>query len=180
MYLILLCYFFLLDWVKVAQSCPTLCDPLDCIVHGILQARILEWLAVLFSRASSQPRDQTQVSHIAGGFFTSWASREVQEYWSGSLSLLQWIFLTQFLMNYKFYILFLLFYWASQVALEIKNLLANAADTRDTDSIPGSRRSPGRGHGNPLQYSCFENFKNRRAWEATVHRVTKNYSISYP
>ena len=46
------------------------------VVHGILQARILEWVAVPFSRGSSQPRDRTQVSHIAGGFFTSWATRE--------------------------------------------------------------------------------------------------------
>ena len=45
------------DKVKVAQLCPTLCDPMDCIVHGILQARILEWVAVPFSRGSSQPRD---------------------------------------------------------------------------------------------------------------------------
>ena len=57
--------------VKVAQSCPTLCDPMNYIVHGILQARILEWVSVLFSRGSSQPRDGTQVSHTAGGFFTS-------------------------------------------------------------------------------------------------------------
>ena len=57
--------------VKVAQSCPTLCDPKDYTVRGILQARILEWVAVPFSRGSSQPVDQTQVSHIAGGFFTS-------------------------------------------------------------------------------------------------------------
>ena len=48
--------------VKVAQSCPTLCDPMNYIVHGILQARILEWVAFPFSRGSSQPRDQTQVS----------------------------------------------------------------------------------------------------------------------
>ena len=53
------------------------------LVHGILQARILEWVAVPFSREYSQPRDQTQVSHIAGGFFTSWATREAQKYWSG-------------------------------------------------------------------------------------------------
>ena len=53
-----------------------LCDPLDYTVHGILQARILEWVAFPFSRGSSQPRDWTQVSHIAGGFFTSWATRE--------------------------------------------------------------------------------------------------------
>ena len=57
--------------VKVAQSCPTLCDPMDCIVHGMLQARMLEWVAFPFSRGSSQPRDQTQVSRIAGRFFTS-------------------------------------------------------------------------------------------------------------
>ena len=57
--------------VKVAQSCPTLCDPIDYTVHGVLQARILEWVAFPFSRGSSQPRVQTQVSRIAGGFFTS-------------------------------------------------------------------------------------------------------------
>ena len=57
--------------VKVNQSCPTLCDPMDYTVHGMPQARILEWLAFPFSRESSQPRDQTQVSHIEGGFFTS-------------------------------------------------------------------------------------------------------------
>ena len=48
----------------------------NCIVHGILQARIPEWVAFPFSRGSSQPRDRTQVSHIAGGFFASWAVRE--------------------------------------------------------------------------------------------------------
>ena len=47
--------------VKVAQSCPTLCDPMDDAVHGLLQAGILEWVAFPFSRGSSQPRDQTQV-----------------------------------------------------------------------------------------------------------------------
>ena len=67
-----------LETVKVAQLCPTLCDPMDCIVHGILQASVLEWVAFPFSRGSSQPRDQTQDSHIAGGFFTSWATREAQ------------------------------------------------------------------------------------------------------
>ena len=52
--------------VKVTQLYPTLWDPIDYIVHGILQARILEWVAFPFSRGSSQPRDQTQVSHIVG------------------------------------------------------------------------------------------------------------------
>ena len=56
--------------VKITQSCPTLFHPMDYIVHGILQARILEWVAVLFSRGSSQLRNQTQVSHTTGRFFT--------------------------------------------------------------------------------------------------------------
>ena len=56
---------------------------MDYTVHGILQARILQWVAFPFSRESSQPRDQTQVSYIVGRFFTSWATREAQEYWSG-------------------------------------------------------------------------------------------------
>ena len=55
--------------VKAAQLCPTLCDPMDYTVYGILQARTLEWVAFPFSRGSSQPRDQTQVSLIAGRFF---------------------------------------------------------------------------------------------------------------
>ena len=57
--------------VKVTQSCPILCDPKDHTIHGILQARILEWVAFPISRGSSQPRDRTQVSCIAGRFFTS-------------------------------------------------------------------------------------------------------------
>ena len=68
---------------EVAQSCPTLCDPLDCspaqpgfCVHGILQARILEWVGSSFSRRSSWPRDQTQISHIAIRRFNLWATRE--------------------------------------------------------------------------------------------------------
>jgi len=52
--------------VKVTLSCLTLCNPMDYTVHGILQARILEWVAFPFCRGSFQPRDQTQVSHIAG------------------------------------------------------------------------------------------------------------------
>ena len=69
--------------VKVTQTCPTLCDPTDHTGHGILQARILEWVAFAFSRESFQPRDQTQVSGVAGGFFPTRAMREAQEYWSG-------------------------------------------------------------------------------------------------
>ena len=55
---------------------------MDYAVHGILQAKIPEAVAFPFSKGSSQPTDQTQVSHIAGRFFTNWATREAQEYWS--------------------------------------------------------------------------------------------------
>ena len=71
------------EWVsEVAQSCLTLCDRVDCSlpgssVHGILQAKILEWVAISFSRGSSWPRDRTQVSCIAGRRFNLWATREV-------------------------------------------------------------------------------------------------------
>ena len=69
--------------VWVAQLCPTLCKPMDCSlpgssVHGILQARILEWAAIPFSRGSSQPKDWTQVSWTANGSFTIWTTTEAQ------------------------------------------------------------------------------------------------------
>ena len=57
------------------------------------------------------------------------------------------------------------------MALLVKNLPANAGDIRDADSIPGWGRSPGGGHGNPLQYFCLENPMDREAWQATVHGV---------
>ena len=60
----------------------------------------------------------------------------------------------------------------SQVALVVKNPPADAGDIGDAGSTPGSERSPGGGHGNPLQYSCLENPLDRGAWRATVHRVT--------
>ena len=63
---------------------------------------------------------------------------------------------------------------ASQVALVGKNPPANAGSVRDADSIPGSGRSPGGGHGNPLQYSFLENLMDRGAWQAMVHSVTKS------
>ena len=74
--------FFLYSFlkVKVTQSCLTLCDPMDYTVHGILQARILEWVAFPFSMGSSQPRDQTQVSaSLAARFFTTSATWETHE-----------------------------------------------------------------------------------------------------
>ena len=76
---------FVLSEVKWSESHSIGSDtlqPHDYTVHGILQARMLEWVAFPFSRGSSQPRDQT-LSCITGGFFTSWATREAQEYWCG-------------------------------------------------------------------------------------------------
>ena len=64
-----------LKWSE-SRSVVSLCDPMEYTVPGILHGRILEWVAFPFSRGSSQPRDRIQVSHIAGGFFTSWAARE--------------------------------------------------------------------------------------------------------
>ena len=84
-------------WREVAQSCLTLCDPMDyslqgSSVHGILQARVLEWVAISFSRGSSRPRDRTRVSLIAGRCFTVWATRETlvwkrdHNVWEGTLN----------------------------------------------------------------------------------------------
>ena len=70
------------NWSEVPQSCLTLCNPMDCSlpgssVHGIFQARILEWVAISFSSLSFRPRDGTWVSHLVGKRFTVWATREV-------------------------------------------------------------------------------------------------------
>ena len=74
--------------ILFAQLCLTLCDPKDCSlpdfsVHGFLQTRILEWLAIPISVVSSWPQDRTQFSCIAGRFFTIWATREVPR-WHGN------------------------------------------------------------------------------------------------
>ena len=135
--------------VKVTQLCLTFCDPMDHTDHVILQARILEWVAVPFSRGSSQPKDRTQVSCMTGRFFTSWATREAKGVWGAYEN-------------------------AFQVLLEVKNPPANAGDTRDMASVLGLGRSPGGGHGNPLQYSCLENPLDRGAWCATVHTVARS------
>ena len=64
----------------------------------------------------------------------------------------------------------------SQVVLVVKNLSVNAGDVRDVGSVPGSGRSPGGRHGNPLQYSCLGNPMDRGAWRAAVHRVAKSWT----
>ena len=85
------------NWVTECYTCACVLSHFSCVrlfaalwtvtcqtsVHGILQAKILEWVATPSSRGSSQPRDRTQVSHVAGRFFTVWDTREAHEYWSG-------------------------------------------------------------------------------------------------
>ena len=63
-----------------------------------------------------------------------------------------------------------------QVVLVVKILPVNSGDIRDADLIPGSGRSLGKGHGNPLQYSCLENPMDRGTWSVTVHRVIKSWT----
>ena len=81
---------YLIKWSEVAQLCPTFHDPMDCSlpgnsIHGIFKARVLEWVAISFSRGSSWPRDQTQVSHIVSRCFTIWTTWEVNTDLLGSL-----------------------------------------------------------------------------------------------
>ena len=124
--------------MKLSQSNLTLCDPMNYTVHGILQARILEWVAFPFSRGSSQPRDQTQVSHIIGRFFTSSATREAQEYSGvGSLSLLQQIFPTQELNQGLLHcrcILFQLSYKGKTRYIQIKKYIFLKKETRKIET----------------------------------------------
>ena len=117
----------------IAQSCLTLCDPMDCSlpgssVHGIPRARKLEWVAIPFSRGSSRHMDWTQVSHIAGRFFTVWATREahfrdIEQ--KGKINTRS---------------------STSSLRIKISHALG---------------RSPGEGKGYPLQYSGLENSMNR-------------------
>ena len=91
--------------VLVAESCPTLCNPMDysppgSSVHGILQTRILEWVAISSSRGSSQPRDRTQVFCITGRFFTIWATKKPLEA-GNSLSQFIYTFLPSLLLEKK-------------------------------------------------------------------------------
>ena len=133
---------------EVAHLCLTLCDPMDCSlpgssVHGIFQARVLEWIAISFSRGSSRPRDWTKISRIAGRPFTIWATREAKS------SLIWNYFICKWLMPD--------FPGGSDGKVSVYNV-------GDLGSSPGLGRSPGEGNGNPLQYYCLENPMDRGAW----------------
>ena len=125
-----------------------LCDPMDCSlpgssVHGILQARVLRWIAIAFSRGSSRPRNQTRVSRIAGRRFTVWATREALCQCTPH-AIYSFISCTSFPGS--------------------SDGKASACNVEDPGLIPGSGRSPGEGNGNPLQHSCLENPMDGGAW----------------
>ena len=132
---------------------------MDYIVHGILQARILEWVAFPFSRGSSQPRDRTQVSHIAGGFFTSWATRKpfpVYRLWlnafSGNRS--RGCFSEE-----KDKVLWFLKGWHRGISPCCYNLWKiNLLCTKEGTA------------------NLLENPMDRGAWQATAHRVAKSWT----
>ena len=130
---------------EVTQSCPTLCNPMDCSppgssVHGILQARILEWVAISFSRGSSQPRDWTLVAWIAGRYFTVWVKRKK---WQPTL-----VFLPGESCG--------------------RRSLVGCCHRVSQSWTPLMRLSMhaciGEGNGNPLQCSCLENTRGGGAW----------------
>ena len=147
--------------VLVAQSCPTLCNPMDwslpgSSVHGTLQARLSEWVAMPFSKGSSWPRDWIQVSCISGRFFTIWAPREAQ------LMILTCIYIKTFC-----------------IQIGVPTLLSGKefaclCRRRRFDSSVGkilwSRKRE------PLQYSCLESFMDRGACLAAFHGVTKSWT----
>ena len=153
-------------WGEVTQSCPTLCNPMDCSlpgssIHGIFQARVLEWVAISFSRGSSQPRDQTQVSCIVGRRFTIWATREVFGREGRDNVNCIWPDESHRYEGMKGF----------PCGASVKNPSANAGDP---GSIPACKRCPGEGNGNPLQYCSLGNPMGRGAWWARVHGVTKS------
>ena len=169
-----------------SESHSVVSDSLDSLdsVHGILQARILEWVAFSFSRRSSQPRDQTQVSGITGRFFTSWDTREPKTTGMSSLSLLQGIFpiqeSTRDLLHCR-QILYQLNYegspWLRISSSGCSVGRESACSAGDPDLIPGSGRFPGEGNGKLFQCPCLENIMDRGAWWVALLEITKSRAV---
>ena len=131
--------------VNVDQLCLTLCDPMDNTVHGILQARILEWVGIPFSRGSSQPRDQTQVSHTAGRFLPSWATREYLVHYVAPTKCKQ--------TGQNFYVSFSMLYLETVVASSGLNKIPNVWSERVKRSQEGEN----------------ELFANRNIWGGLIN-----------
>ena len=177
--------------VEVAQSCPTLCDPMDYEVHGILQARTLEWVTVPFPRGSSQPRDRSRSPTLQADSLpgkpknTEWVAYGFS---SGSFPRRDptGVCCTEggFLAS-----------WAtgdsqrdSSAGLQTNKRQGLRTTTRwrngndsacqcgDAGLVSGLGRSPGAGNGSPLQCSCLENPMDGGAWWATVHGGAKSWT----
>ena len=159
--------------VLVAQLCLTLYDSVNCnppgsFVHGISQAKILEWVAVPSSRGPSRPRDQTQVSCIAGRVFTIWANKE---------ALSVWIYIKLLSSTVIFSLSIILASTLVTTFFSCHLACCGSAGTESTcnvgdlGSVPGLGRSPGEGKGHPLQYSGLEN-----SMDYTVHGVAKSWT----
>ena len=140
----------------MAQSCLTLCDRMDYTVHEILQARILEWVAFHFSGVSSKSRNQTQVSHITGGFFSCWATREkfiaLKSYLRKSRKISNDlnVHLKQLQKEEQSLKLVLIEGWGFPCISPGKE---SACNVGDLGSVPALGGSPGERNGYPLQYS---------------------------
>ena len=151
--------FKLVPCVLVIQSCPTLCDLMDCSpsgssVHGILQARILEWVAMPSSRGSSWPRGQIPFSCIAGRFFTIWATREALQTGTRHCEM-ESIYCQLSLVGYS--------PWGCY-----------ESDVTERLHFHFSLSCIGEGNGNPLQCSCLENPKDSGAWWAAIYGVSQS------
>ena len=167
----------------MSSSLWSLCSLPGSSVHGILQARILEWIAIPFSRGSSRSTDQIQVSCIAGRFFTLGATKEtfplrdLTAKFVTAMSSFLWEIgkeeISPHRMIYMYTMHLYPFIMAFPGGLEGKESACNAGDL---GLIPGLGRSFREGNGYPLQYSCLENSKDRGAWQATVHGVTKSWT----
>ena len=159
---------------SLSRVWPALCGLMDCSppgssVHGIVQARVLEWGAIAFSRASSQPRDQAQVSCVVGRRFPIpiWATREVC--WYIALNFEE--IMTQSLPHCLRQFMLCSGRKGFPSGSAVQNLPTKAGDV---GSNPGSRKSSGEGSGNPLQYSCLGNPTDRGARWATVHGAVES------
>ena len=157
------CIALIPDIVDIAQSCLTLRNSMNCTppgssMHGILQARILEWVTIPFSRGSPRRRNQTRVSYIAGRFFITEPPKH-------KCNLV--LYFSKDLVNYV--------PAAANIGLpRWLNSKESKYNAGHMSLIPESGRSLGEGNGYPLQYSCLQNSMDRGAWWVTVHGVAKS------
>ena len=170
----------------MSDSCNHMdCNPLGSFLHGISQARILEWLPFLSLGNLPSPEIEPTSPALAGRSFTTeppgkpYQICDMQTFSHSvdCLLLSGWCPLQQ--RNFLFWWC-PVYLWASHLALLVKKPPANAGDIRNERDIrnagliPALGRSPGGRHGNPLQYSCLPNPMVREAWRATVHRVAQS------